>query len=209
MSIFDLFNQISKKEEPMGAPDWLIAGLGNPGIKYEFTRHNVGFMTIDETAKKYNAGKWKLKFKSSVSSCNIAGKSCLLMKPSTFMNKSGEAIVEAMNFYKIPIQNVIVICDDISLDVSRIRIREKGSDGGHNGLKNIIYLSGSNEFPRIKIGVGAKPRPDYDLASFVLSDFSKEDFPKMQESFINASEAIALLVNGKLNEAMNKYNIKK
>ena len=207
-NIFDLFRQIEKKE-PTGQPEFLIVGLGNPGSEYEYTRHNAGFLAIDEAAKRYGCSKWRIKFISDVSTCLIGGKTCLLMKPSTYMNKSGEAVVEAMNFYKIKIQNVIVICDDISLDCARMRIRAKGSDGGHNGLKNIIYLTGSNEFARIKIGVGKKPHPDYDLAAWVLSDFTKDEFPAMQESFAMCAEAIEYIVRGDMSGAMNKFNTKK
>lgn len=211
MSIFDLFKQIEKNnnKEPLGTPEYIIAGLGNPGSQYESTRHNVGWLTVDKIIEKYGPTKQQIKFKSYVWTVSIGGKTCLVMKPTTFMNNSGEAIVEAMNYYKVPISNVIVICDDISLDVARLRIRKKGSDGGHNGLKNIIYLSGSDEFPRIKIGVGKKPHPDYDLKDWVLGHFTKEEYEKMDSSFSDCVEAISLIVNGEVDKAMNIYNQKK
>lgn len=136
----------------------------------------------------------------------LAEKRCLLMKPSTYMNKSGEAIVEAMAFYKVPAERLIVLSDDITLDVGRIRIRRKGTDGGHNGLKNIIYLTGKDSFPRIKIGVGAKPHPDYDLAAWVLSQFTKEEGALLAPAIDNAASAAELLVAGKTDEAMNRFN---
>lgn len=207
MSIFDIFDQISKKEPTVsGSAEFIIAGLGNPGAQYENTRHNAGFMTVDTLAKKLGFEIKKLKFKSLVGECTIAGKRCVVMKPSTFMNKSGEAVVEAMNFYKIPIENVIICYDDISLEPGSLRIRRKGSDGGHNGIKSIIYLTGSQDFPRVKLGVGAKPHKDYDLAAWVLGNFSSEDIPKMHESTEKACEAIELIVKGETDKAMNLFN---
>ena len=163
-------------------------------------------MAIDTLAEKYNADIKKIKFKSLCGNIVISGKNCLVMKPSTYMNNSGEAIVEAMNFYKIPIQNVIIIYDDISLEPSKLRIRRKGSDGGHNGIKSIIYLSGSDEFPRIKLGVGKKPHPDYNLADWVLSSFKSDEIPLMKQSCQNACACIELMVDGKTDKAMNQYN---
>ncbi len=134
------------------------------------------------------------------------GKRCLIMKPTTFMNNSGEAVTEAMNFYKIPPERTIIVFDDISLEPGKLRIRRKGSDGGHNGIKSIIYLSGSDAFPRIKMGVGAKPNPDYKLADWVLGHFKKEDGVKLEQCFQNAVACLELIVQGKIDEAMNKYN---
>lgn len=207
MSIFDIFDKI-KKEEPAlsGSVEYIIAGLGNPGTEYENTRHNAGFMTVDTLAEKNCFEIKKLKFKSLIGECMLSEKRCLVMKPSTYMNKSGEAVIEAMNFYKIPPERTIICFDDISLEPSKLRIRRKGSDGGHNGMKNIIYLSGSDNFPRIKIGVGAKPHKDYNLADWVLSNFTKEEIPLMHESTDKACEALALMVGGKTDEAMNKFN---
>ena len=207
MSIFDIFNQISKeKSEPAGSPEYIIAGLGNPGEKYENTRHNAGFMTLDKLAAKCGVQLKKLRFKSLTAVADVNGATCLLMKPTTFMNNSGEAVVEAMNFYKIPPERVIIVFDDISLEPGHLRIRRKGSDGGHNGIKSIIYLSGSDMFPRIKMGVGAKPHPDYNLADWVLGHFKKEDKEALEKCFDNAVSSIELMVNGKTDEAMNKYN---
>ena len=136
----------------------------------------------------------------------ISGKHCILMKPETYMNNSGQAVVEAMNFYKIPPENVIVIFDDISLDVGKMRIRSKGSDGGQRGMRSIIYLSGSDKFPRIKVGIGAKPNPDWDLADWVLSKFTPDEMKKLDEIFDNAEKAIELIIDGKTDRAMNLFN---
>ena len=207
MSIFEVFNKINEeKAVPQGKIEYIIVGLGNPGVQYENTRHNAGFMTIDALAQKYNVQIKKLQFKAITGDAAIAGKRCLLMKPSTFMNNSGEAVVAAMNFYKIPIENVIVCYDDISLEPSFLRIRRKGSDGGHNGIKSIIYLSGQDSFPRVKIGVGKKPHKDYNLADWVLSNFTKEEIPLIKEAADKAASAIELIVQGKTDEAMNKFN---
>ncbi|MCI7766423.1 MAG: aminoacyl-tRNA hydrolase [Oscillospiraceae bacterium] len=208
MSIFDIFDQLNKNKapEPSGPVEYIIAGLGNPGAEYENTRHNAGFMTVDTLAEKHGFEIKRLKFKSLTADVSIAGKRCLVMKPSTFMNKSGEAIVEAMNFYKIPIENVIICYDDISLEPGKIRIRRKGSDGGHNGIKSIIYLTGSQDFPRVKIGVGQKPTKEYDLASWVLGNFPSEDIPKLHEATDNACAALEHIVKGDIDKAMNLFN---
>lgn len=208
MSVFDIFKQLdsSKPFAPAGAVEYIICGLGNPGTQYESTRHNVGFMTVDTLCEKYKLSCKKVKFKSLTCDAVIGGKRCLIMKPTTFMNNSGEAVTEAMSFYKIPPERTIIVFDDISLEPGRLRIRRKGSDGGHNGIKSIIYLSGSDAFPRIKIGVGAKPDPDYKLADWVLGHFKKEDGEKMEQCFRNAVTCLELMVGGKIDEAMNKYN---
>ncbi len=207
MSIFDIFKQIENKEPaPTGAVEYIIVGLGNPGTEYENTRHNIGFMTIDTLCEKYKVNCKKLKFKSLTCDVMISGKRCQIMKPSTYMNKSGEAVTEAMSFYKIPPERTIIVFDDISLEPGKMRIRRKGSDGGHNGIKNIIYLSGADTFPRIKMGVGAKPHPDYNLADWVLGHFKKEDGEKLEQCFDNAVAALELIVDGKIDQAMNKYN---
>ncbi|MGN0666485.1 MAG: aminoacyl-tRNA hydrolase [Huintestinicola sp.] len=208
MSIFDIFDQISKNKEasPVGSIEYIIAGLGNPGAEYENTRHNAGFMAIDTLAEKKGFDIKKLRFKSLTGETMLGGKRCLVMKPSTFMNNSGEAIVQAMNFYKIPIENVVVCYDDISLEPGKLRIRRKGSDGGHNGIKSIIYLTGSDNFPRVKIGVGAKPHKDYDLADWVLGNFPSEDIPKMKQSTADTCDALEHIVSGNIDKAMNLYN---
>ena len=189
-----------------GGVEYLIVGLGNPDKKYENTRHNCGWMAIDHLADKLGCKVNNIKFKSLVGECRINNKRALLMKPTTYMNNSGQAVVEAMNFYKLPPENVIVIFDDISLDVGKMRIRQKGSDGGQKGMRSIIYLSGKDTFPRIKIGIGAKPNPDWDLADWVLSRFSKDEGKLLEEMFDNAADAIALMVDGKIDRAMNLYN---
>lgn len=208
MSVFDIFKKLDAEKAPMpsGPVEYIIVGLGNPGTKYENTRHNAGFMALDTLAEDIGAEVKRLKFKSLTADVSINGVHCLLMKPTTFMNNSGEAVVEALNFYKLTTERLVVIYDDISMDVGRTRIRGKGSDGGHNGIKSIIYLTGSDVFPRIKIGVGAKPHPDYDLADWVLGMFPKEQGEALETAFKNAAEAAKLIVSGKMNEAMNKYN---
>ncbi|MBE6853846.1 MAG: aminoacyl-tRNA hydrolase [Ruminococcus sp.] len=205
MGIMELFNQISSGTKT-GPVEYIITGLGNPGIQYQDTRHNAGFMVIDTIAAKYGADVKKIKFKSLCGECTIGGKKCLLMKPSTYMNNSGEAVVEALNFYKLGIENLIVIYDDISLEPSKLRIRRKGSDGGHNGIKSIIYLTGEDTFPRVKIGVGKKPHPQYNLADWVLSSFKADEVPLIKEAADHAAEAVELMVSGKINDAMNKFN---
>ena len=189
-----------------GAYDYIIAGLGNPGAKYEMTRHNAGFLAIDMLAMKQNKEIKRLKFHALTCDAEIEGKKCLLMKPQTFMNNSGKAIGEAAKFYKIPPQNIIVLSDDISLDVGKIRIRRKGSAGGHNGLKSIIAHLGSEDFPRVKIGVGKKPNAYMDLADWVLGRFPKELEPQLKEALENADGAISLIVQDKFDRAMNLYN---
>lgn len=202
MNIFEKL----KKAAPTGKVEYIIVGLGNPGKEYEHTRHNAGFLTIEKLCEKYNFKADRLKYKSLCGDAVISGKRCLVIMPSTYMNNSGQAVVEAMNFYKIPIENILVIYDDISLEPSQLRIRRKGSDGGHNGIKNIIYLTGNDNFPRIKIGVGKKPHPKYNLADWVLSTFKKEEIPLMEEAFDKAVQAIEMIVGGDIDKAMNTFN---
>lgn len=189
-----------------GSVEYLIVGLGNPDRKYENTRHNCGWLAIDYIAEKLGIKVNKIKYKSFVGEAAIGGKKALLMKPTTYMNNSGQAVVEAMNFYKIPPENVVVIFDDVSLDVGKMRIRQKGSDGGQKGMRSIIYLSGSDAFPRIKIGIGAKPNPDWDLADWVLSRFSDDERKTLDKIFENAYEAVGLIIDGKTDRAMNRFN---
>lgn len=196
----------TKKKETAGSVEWLIVGLGNPGSQYERTRHNCGWLTADKLAEKYSVKLKKLRFKSLCGEAVISNKKCLIMKPTTMMNSSGQAVVEAMNFYKIPIENVLVISDDISLDLGKLRIKRKGSDGGQKGLRSIIYLSGKDTFPRVKIGIGAKPNPEYDLAAWVLSKFTDKEFIIMNEAFDKAVTAVELIVAGRIDEAMNTLN---
>ncbi|MCM1008614.1 MAG: aminoacyl-tRNA hydrolase [Ruminococcus flavefaciens] len=207
MSIFDIFDRISSDSSRAGGKiEYIIAGLGNPGMEYDNTRHNAGFNVLDTLASQLGENINRLKFKGKTSEASVGGKRCLLLKPTTYMNNSGESIVQAMEFYKIGIDHVIVVCDDISLDTGKLRIRRKGSHGGHNGLRSICELTGSDDFPRIKIGVGKKPHPDYDLAKWVLGKFGKEDTERMKKSAENACECIKLMVQGKTDEAMNKFN---
>lgn len=211
----DMKNMFFRKKFPSAAVDdsggsgkieYIIVGLGNPDKKYENTRHNAGFMAINQIADENHTEVKRIKYKALVGEAVIAGKRCLLMKPTTYMNNSGQAVVEAMSFYKIPIERVIVIYDDISLDPSKIRIRRKGSDGGHNGIKSIIYLTGQDTFPRIKIGVGKKPHPEYNLADWVLSQFKKEEIPLIREACEKASKTAIYIIEGKIEQAMNIYN---
>ena len=195
-----------KKEFSSNSIEYIVVGLGNPGKQYEGTRHNAGFISLDYIADELGVKVNKIKFKSTVGEANIGGKRCLLMKPSTYMNLSGQAVTEAMRFYKIPPQQVIVISDDISLDVGKIRIRRKGSDGGQKGLQNIIYLSGSDEFPRVKVGIGKKPHPDYDLKDWVLSRFTDKDKKLIAERLPDIRGAVELIVSGDIDKAMNLYN---
>lgn len=188
------------------APEFLIVGLGNPGAKYEYTRHNVGFMAADRLSVEEGFKINKIKHKSVLGEVNLGSHRCVVIKPQTFMNNSGEAVREAASFYKIPPEKIIVIFDDISLPCGKIRLRRKGSDGGHNGMKSIIYHLRSDAFPRIKIGIGAKPHPDYDLADWVLSTFKKDEMTSLQEAIINACEAIRLITNNQTDLAMNKFN---
>ena len=199
-----MFSKFSKPAT--GSVEYLVVGLGNPGKEYENTRHNCGFIALDYMAEKLNCKINKIKFKSTIGECDINGHKCLLMKPSTFMNLSGQAVVEAMNFYKIQPQNVIVIFDDISLDVGKMRIRRKGSDGGQRGMQNIIYLSGSQDFPRIKVGIGKKPHPEYDLKKWVLSRFTDADKKLMMPLLDNICDAVSHIVDNNIDKAMNLYN---
>lgn len=201
--MFHLFNRPAK---PSGPIEYLLVGLGNPGRKYETTRHNAGFLALDRLAERHQAKIDRIKFKAVCADVTLSGVRCLLMKPQTFMNNSGEAVRDAAAFYKIPPERVVVLFDDISLPPGRLRVRRKGSDGGHNGIKSILYLLGSDQFPRVKIGVGAKPRPDYDLADWVLSGFSKEEGEALSQALEAACDAAELVVQGKTDEAMNRCN---
>lgn len=189
-----------------GPFDYMIVGLGNPGKKYEFTKHNAGFLCVDLLAQQLGVKIDRLKFKSLMGDVRINSKRCLLLKPQTFMNLSGEAVREAAQFYNLPPERIIVIFDDISLEPGRLRIRRKGSDGGHNGIKSIIYQLQSDAFPRIKLGIGAKPNPDFDLAAWVLEPFTNEALKALRTAADNACEAVGLMVDGKIDEAMSRYN---
>lgn len=187
------------------AVDWLIVGLGNPGKKYEATHHNAGFMAIDYLAEKLGVKITRAKFDALTATATHAGAKVLLLKPQTFMNLSGGAVYKAASFYKIPPERVLVIYDDISLAPGKLRIRLKGSAGGHNGIKSIIAGIGDN-FPRIKIGVGERAGGEADLADFVLSRFSKADGEALRARFDDICDAAALIIKGDAASAMNRYN---
>lgn len=195
----------SRSTVPAGPVEFLIVGLGNPGRQYENTRHNAGFITLDVIAGKAGARVDRIKFKGLCGEGMLGGKKVLFLKPSTFMNLSGQSVQEAMSFYKLPPEKVLVIFDDISLDPGKLRIRRKGSDGGHNGIKNIIYLSGKDTFPRIKMGVGKKPNPGWDLADWVLSRFTEDEQKALLDAAEKAASAAELIVQGNIDKAMNLY----
>lgn len=185
---------------------YLVAGLGNPGSEYDMTRHNIGFAAIDYIADKYNIQIKKLKYKALFGETNINGEKVVFVKPQTYMNLSGESVRDFCSFYKIPPENVIIICDDISLLPGKVRIRRKGSAGGHNGLKSIIYQLNSDSFPRIKIGVGSPEHKDFDLADFVLGRFTKEEIPVLEKSIIKSCDAVFEIIVHGIDSAMNKYS---
>ena len=191
------------------ACDWLIVGLGNPGENYARTRHNIGFRAVDCLAGQLGAKIDRAKFRGLYGQANYKGLKLILLKPQTFMNNSGLSVMDAARFYKLPAERVIVLFDDISLDVGRLRVRAEGSAGGHNGIKSIIGGLNSQSFPRVKIGVGAKPHPDYELADWVLSNFTKDEekllSPVMEDA---ASAALELIENG-VQAAASKYNGRK
>ena len=186
--------------------DWLVVGLGNPGREYERTRHNVGYRTAELLAKEAGVKIDRVKFRGLTRACTLAGKKVLLLKPETYMNLSGEAVQLAAMFYKVPIDHVVVVSDDVSLPVGKIRVRAEGSAGGHNGLKSIISHLGSQDFPRVKIGVGAKPHPDYDLADWVLSSFSAEEEKTLAPALEHAAAAVLELIQNGPAKAAAKYN---
>lgn len=197
---------LKRKQFNDSSYDFIIAGLGNPGAKYEMTRHNAGFLAIDLLAIKEGFDVKKLRHHALTADVNINGKRCLVMKPQTMMNNSGEAVGEAARFYKIPAENVIIIYDDISLDVGQTRIRRKGSAGGHNGVKSIIAHLGSENFPRVKIGAGKIPDAKYDIIDWVLGRFPKELEPDLKTALENTVSAVRLMVDGQIDKAMNLYN---
>ena len=186
--------------------DWLIAGLGNPGPEYEKTRHNTGFMSLDLLAARLQVKVSKERFKALTAQADFDGQRLLLMKPQTYMNASGIAIEAAAHFYKIPPERVLVLFDDISLPVGKIRVRKSGSAGGHNGIKSIIAMLHSEDFPRVKIGVGAKPHPDYDLADWVLSSFSKAEQPELDRALGNARDAALCILTDGCEKAAASFN---
>ena len=208
--IFELFKKISSSETEKRAPiTHIVVGLGNPGDKYHMTRHNAGFLAIDHIAEKHSVKINRSKFKSLCAEATIGGRSVLLMKPQTYMNNSGEAVSEAASFYKIPAENVIVLCDDVNFDAGALRLRAKGSDGGQKGVRSITEHLGTEGFPRIKIGVGKKPHPDYDMVDWVLSEFGKEDKERLFGTFDAVHEGVEKILTGNFDSAMQICNSKK
>lgn len=203
MGLFDRF----KNQESKGQEFFCIVGLGNPGRQYEETKHNVGFHVIDKLAKKYDIEVNKFKNKAFVGDGTIKGKRVLLVKPQTYMNLSGESVREIVNFYKIPQERFVVIFDDTSLPCGSVRIREKGSHGGHNGIRNIIDQMGTDEFNRIKVGIGEKPG-GWDLADYVLAKFNPEDLPMMEQGMDKAVQGVELMLSRGIKEAANRVNQK-
>ena len=206
MSLDDLFKKISTESAVGAKPEYIIAGLGNPGKEYEETRHNAGFLAIDHMAASLGVKINRAKYDALIAEAKLGGKNVLLMKPQTFMNSSGTAISAAADFYKIPAENIIILCDDITQKPGKLRIRKSGSAGGHNGLKSIIQWLGTDKFPRVRIGVGEKPNPEYDLADWVLGKFPAEDKKAIAARFDDAKGACEQILSGNLERAMCLYN---
>ena len=205
--IFDLFRQIAKKDTEARTPiTHLIVGLGNYGERYRLTRHNAGFLTLDFIAQKCGVKIDRLRFQSLCTEAMLNSHRVLLMKPQTLMNNSGLAVREAASFYKIAPENIIVISDDITLPVGRMRLRKNGSAGGHNGLKSIIAEIGSDTFPRLRMGIGEKPHPEYDLADWVLSEFNKTEQETLFSAFSAAHEGLLSVLDGKFDAAVQTCN---
>ena len=189
-----------------GGVSWLVICLGNPGKQYENTRHNIGFMTADELERREGVKVNKLKYRALTGEMKIGGERVLVMKPQTYMNLSGEAVKLAGAFYKIPPERVIVISDDVSLPLGKLRIRANGSAGGHNGLKNIIAHLGTDAFPRIKVGVGAPNHPEHEMVDWVIGNFTPAEKKVVAEAVGRAADAIACLIEKGVSEAQNKFN---
>ena len=189
-----------------GGVRWLVVCLGNPGLRYEGTRHNAGFLTADALAKKLNLSINRARFRALTGKTEIGGESVLVMKPQTYMNLSGEAAAAAAKFYKIPPERVIVVSDETALPIGKLRVRSKGSAGGHNGLKSIIACLGSDQFPRIRLGVGAPPHEDYDMADWVLSAFKNQDAEEIARAAERAAEAVICYITEGPDRTMSKYN---
>ena len=205
-NIFDLFKKIESQKASTEPVSFIVVGLGNVGKQYEHTRHNAGFLAIDYIAEKYGARIDRVKFHAMVGECNVGGARVLLMKPTTLMNNSGIAVGEAAAFYKIPPERVLVLHDEISFDVGKLRIRRKGSAGGHNGLKSIIARLPGEDFPRIKIGIGQKPNPEYDLADWVLGKMPDSDLKILAERFPDIADATELIIKGDIDGAMARFS---
>ena len=204
----ELFRRIfsGRKEEPRPPVEWIVVGLGNPGERYRGTRHNVGYVALDAIAEKAGVKIERAACKGLTGRGALGGHGVLFLKPETYMNGSGESVREAAAFYKVPPEKILVLCDDVSFEAGRIRIRRSGSHGGHNGLRNIVEHLGSEAFPRIKIGVGKKPRPDYDLIDWVLGKLPDEDAKKIADRAADFFDAATLIVSGNTEQAMNRYS---
>ena len=209
MSIFDFFKKAENTQTPTGTVAFLVVGLGNPGREYLYTRHNTGFLTLDYIAERLSVTVNRAKFNALTADAVIDGNRVLLIKPQTYMNESGVAVRQAADFYKIPTEHIIVISDDISLPVGMMRVRRSGSDGGQKGLRSIIAHLGSDKFPRLRIGVGEKPHPDYPLADWVLSEFTKEEQKVLFDEFGTAMSGIEKMIAGDFDSAMMICNGKK
>lgn len=211
MSIFDLFKKIEIEKPNTGPVSWVVCGLGNPGPKYDFTRHNAGFLSLDLLAASKGVKPDRLRFKALTAEATVAlpdgsAARILFLKPQTFMNLSGESLREALSFYKLPPDRAVVLYDDVSLPVGRLRVREKGSDGGHNGIKSIIYQCKTDVFPRVKIGVGSPPHPGYDMADWVLGRFSADEQSVLARAAAKAGEAALTVVASGCGKAANDFN---
>jgi len=204
----DIFAKLFPKKPTAtaGLVEYIIAGLGNPGGQYEDTRHNAGFLALDYIAQKFGVSINRVKFKSYTTEVNISGRKVLLLKPATYMNLSGTAVVEALAFHKVPVENLLVLFDEVALPAGSMRIRREGSAGGHNGMKNIIYLTGKDTFPRIRIGIGKGVHPDMDMKDWVLGRFTKEETELILPVFEQVSEAAGLIIDGQIDEAMGRFN---
>lgn len=189
-----------------GGIQWLIVGLGNPGEKYARTRHNLGFLALDLLAERQKLKVNRIKYKALVAETEFGGARCLLMKPQTYMNLSGESVGEAARFYKVPADHVLVISDDVSLPVGRLRIRKSGSAGGHNGLKNIIQHLGTDAFPRIKVGVGMPDHPDHEMIDWVIGKPQGEEAKTLRAALDRAADAALSVIDEGPDRAMNRFN---
>lgn len=186
--------------------DFLIVGLGNPGKEYEQTRHNVGFLVVDELARRKNVSVGRLKYKALTETVSFGSHRAFLMKPVTYINLSGESVSAAAHFFKLPPEKILVISDDVDLLVGKLRLRRRGSAGGHNGLKSIIQHLGTDQFPRVKLGIGSKPHPDYEMANWVLSRFSTQDQSLIRDAVSLAADAVELFATHGIDAAMSQYN---
>ena len=208
MSVFDIFKKLDEEKAAKASQpiEWIVVGLGNPGAKYDNTRHNAGFRALEGYCARSGQKIDRMKFKALAGEGMLGGKRVLFLKPQTFMNLSGEAVRDAAAFYKIPPERVIVLSDDVSLDVGTLRVRPKGSAGGQNGLKNIIAHLGTDQFPRVKVGVGNKPRPDSDMAAWVLGKFTGPDREAIEAAVKKAADAVTCLIEQGADKAMAQFN---